>query len=407
MMRKYLNIIAFTLALLVAVPSGAQQVTRSEQVPGLRPYKVDLPLMTSAEKDSVRMVADLWKRYVASFTDASISKEIRRSMWMDGTPDYLLEFDDGNLLYASFREDRILDIRKIGSGTYEIIAMTKSRLPGDEYADWVESVFRVCAMAVVKPAEGKLENPFRLCNWLDASIPTLARMSSGSIEYYCDKGCIPDKKVVQSVTLFMESFLDEYSINFSDPIRYVVAPDPDKCERLSGFLFNAYSNPLMATVNAKSTAPGFYGRTFGANTLLSNYFDDRHSIGLLLVRTGYPSALPMIHEGVAAYHGGYMTCSYKDVKASLQRFLKDNPGLDMADEDSFYDMVIPLLKDGKPNLAVAPLEGILGALLVEHALELEGPGMVRKLLECKNYPDLFAVFGIEARNINQYVRMLL
>lgn len=406
-MRIFLNIAATAVVLLASLPSAAQQVTRSEQVPGLRPYKVDLPLMTSAEKDSVRMVADLWKRYVASFTTASVSKEQRRAMWVDGTPDYLLEFDDGNLLYASFREDRILDIRKIGQGTYEIIAMTKSRLPGEEYADWVESVFRVCAMAVAEPATGKLENPFRLCNWLDATIPTLVKASSGRIEYYCDKGCFPDKKVVQAENLYVERFLDEYSINFTGPVRYVVAPDPDRCERLSGFLFNAYSNPLMATVNAKATAPGFYGRSFGTDTVMSNYYDDRHSIGLLLVRSGFPSALPMMQEGVASYHGGYMTCSYKDLKASLQRFLNDNPGLNMADEDGFYDTIIPLLKDGKPNLAVAPLEGILGALLVEHALELEGTQMVRRLLECRKYPDLFAVFGVEARNINQYVRMLL
>ena len=406
-MRKYLNITISAIVLLAALPSAAQQVTRSEQVPGLRPYKVDLPLMTSAEKDSVRMVADLWKRYVASFTTASVSKEERKAMWMDGTPDYLLEFDDGNLLYASFREDRILDIRKIGQGTYEIIAMTKSRLPGEEYADWVESVFRVCAMAVAKPETGALENPFRLCNWLDAIIPTLTKASSGRIEYYCDKGCFPDRKVVQAENLYLERFLEEYSIDFTAPVRYVVAPDPDRCERLSGFLFNAYSNPLMATVNAKATAPGFYGRSFGTDTVMSNYYDDRHSIGLLLIRAGFPSALPMMQEGVASYHGGYMTCSYKDLKASLQRFLNDNPGLNMADEDGFYDTIIPLLKDGKPNLAVAPLEGILGALLVEHALELEGQGMVRKLLECKKYPDLFAVFGVEARNINQYVRMLL
>ena len=84
MMRKFLNIILSSALLLAALPAAAQQVTRSEQVPGLRPYKVDLPLMTSAEKDSVRMVADLWKRYVASFTTASVSKEERRSMWMDG-----------------------------------------------------------------------------------------------------------------------------------------------------------------------------------------------------------------------------------------------------------------------------------------------------------------------------------
>ena len=82
----------------------------------------------------------------------------------------LQEFDDGNLLYASFRENRILDIRKLGGGTYELIAATFSKLPGEEYDNWVEAVLRVCVKAVASGNGGK-NNPFRLCNWLRRGIP--------------------------------------------------------------------------------------------------------------------------------------------------------------------------------------------------------------------------------------------
>ena len=130
MIRKVILSSAMILAL--SFSCFAQRVTRSRQVPGLRPYDVDLAVMTREEKDSVLMVAELWKNYVESFSSASVSEEGRRSMWVDGMPDYLSEFDDGVLLYSSFRENRTLDIRKIGPGVFEIIALTSSKLPGDD-----------------------------------------------------------------------------------------------------------------------------------------------------------------------------------------------------------------------------------------------------------------------------------
>ena len=143
-MKGNIQIIALSIALTAAASSfcAAQEVTRSAQIPGLRPYTVDLEYMPRPEKDSVRMVAELWKGYVESFTSSSVDETRRRSFWVDGSPDYLQEFDDGNLLYSSFRENRILDIRKLGGGTYELIAATFSKLPGEEYEGWMETCVR-------------------------------------------------------------------------------------------------------------------------------------------------------------------------------------------------------------------------------------------------------------------------
>ena len=54
------------LMLSLSFSGSAQKVTRSRQVPGLRNYDTDLAVMSRAEKDSVRMVTELWKNYVDS-----------------------------------------------------------------------------------------------------------------------------------------------------------------------------------------------------------------------------------------------------------------------------------------------------------------------------------------------------
>jgi len=398
---------ALSLILLAAASSfcAAQEVTRSAQIPGLRPYKIDLEYITKAEKDSVRMVAELWKGYVESFT-SSADETRRRSYWVDGSPDYLQEFDDGNLLYSSFRENRILDIRKLGEGTYELIAATFSKLPGEDYEGWMETVFRVCAKAVA-PGNGGKDNPFRLCNWLDAELPALTKTSFKGIEYYSFSDSKVPKRTASRLSAFARTFINEYAPDFSGPIRYVVAPSIDQCERLSGMLFNAYSNPLMSSVSGKTSDRAFYGRTFGSDTVLSNYWDDRRDAALLLLRSAWPKALPMIQEGVAAYHGGYMDLSYSDIKSSLRRYLAGKKELDLSDDDNFYDLAIPVAgKDGVTS-AVVPLEGLIGAAIVEYSLTQNGHGLVCRLLECGSYADIFKTLGIPSSDINDFIRGIL
>ena len=398
---------ALSLIFLAAASSfnTAQEVTRSAQIPGLRPYKIDLEYITKAEKDSVRMVAELWKGYVESFT-SSADETRRRSYWVNGSPDYLQEFDDGNLLYSSFRENRILDIRKLGNGAYELIAATFSKLPGEDYEGWMETVFRVCAKAVA-PGNGGKDNPFRLCNWLDAELPALAKTSFKGIEYYCVPGCEAPKRTASEMSTFVQTFINEYAPGFSGPIRYVVAPSIDQCERLSGILFNAYSNPLMSSASGKTSDRAFYGRTFDSDIILSNYWDDRRDVALLLLRSAWPKALPMIQEGVAAYHGGYMDLSYSDIKASLRRYLAGKKELDLSDDDNFYDLAIPVAGKGGVTAAVVPLEGLIGAAIVEYSLTQNGHGMVRRLLECGSYADIFKTLGIPSSDINDFIRGIL
>lgn len=407
-MNRNIQITVLSLLLLAAASSwsGAQQVTRSAQIPGLRPYKVDLEYITRAEKDSVRMVAELWKGYVESFTSSSVDESRRRSFWVDGSPDYLQEFDDGNLLYASFRENRILDIRKLGDGTYQLIAATFSKLPGDEYDNWVETVFRVCARAVVSGNGGK-DNPFRLCNWLDVEILSLTKTSFKGIEYYCAPGCEVSKRTASEMSAFVRTFINEYARGFSGPIRYVVAPSINECERLSGILFNAYSNPLMSSAFGKTSDRSFYGRTFGSDIVLSNYFDDKHDIALLLLRSAWTKALPMIQEGIATYHGGYMDLSYSDIKVSLRRYLAGKKELDLSDDDNFYDLSIPVAGNDGVTTAVVPLEGLIGAVIVEYAITQSGHDKVRSLLECGSYADIFKALGIPSADINDFIRGIL
>lgn len=407
-MKKNIQVIFLSSVFLAATSSFCvgQEVTRSAQIPGLRPYKVDLEYITKAEKDSVRMVAELWKGYVESFTSSSIDESTRRSFWVDGSPDYLQEFDDGNLLYASFRENRIIDVRKIGDGAYELIAATFSKLPGEDYEGWMETVFRVCAKAVASGNGGKT-NPFRLCNWLDEEFPTLTKTDFKGIEYYCVPGCEMPKRTASEMSAFVRNFINEYARGFSGPVRYVVAPSVDQCERLSGILFNAYSNPMMNSASGKVSDRTFYGRTFGSGIVLSNYWDDRRDVALLLLRSAWPKALTMIQEGVAAYHGGYMDLSYSDLKGSLRRYLAGKRNLDLSNDDNFYDLTIPVAGKNGVTAAVVPLEGLIGAAIVEYALTQNGYGKVRGLLGCGSYSDIFKTLGIPPTDINDFIRGIL
>lgn len=394
------------LMLSASLFSFAQQVTGGTQIPGLRPYDVDMEYMSRQEKDSVRMVSELWKAYVESFTSSSVDDALRRSFWVDGSPDYLSEFDDGNLLYASFRENRILDIRKIGDGAYELIAATFSRLPGEEYDNWVETVFRIRAEAVASGDNGR-SNPFRLANWLDAEMRSLEKIDFKGVDYYCFPGCEVPKRTARKMSAFIRGFINEYAPSFQNPVRYVVASSIDQCERLSGVLFNAYSNPLMSSASGKSSDKAFYGNVFGDDIILSNYYDDRHDVALLLLRSAWPKSLPIVQEGIAAYHGGYMDLSYSDIKTSLRRYLAEKRDLDLSDDDDFYDLSIPVFREDGVTVAVIPVEGMIGAAIVEYALTQYGHGKVRSLLECGYYADIFKTLDISSADINDFIRGIL
>ena len=395
------------LLLALSYSGSAQKVTRSRQVPGLRTYDTDLEVMSREEKDSVRMVTELWKNYVDSYSDASVTEEKRRTMWVNGAQDYLAEFDDGVLLYSSFRENRILDVRKISPGTYQLSVLTSSKLPGEDYYGWNECVYRVCAMSVAK-TEGKegRYNPFRLCNWLDAVIPTLTKTNIGRrLDYYYAPGCrIPVANALE-VSRFIDALNDEYGFGFNSMIRYVVAPTVDQCEQLSGYLFNAYSNPMMSSAVPKAADFKFYGKAFGTSTLVSNYYDDLHDLALLIVRSSRPEAFPMIQEGFAFFHGGYMSNSYKSLKSSVKQFIEAHEEIDFSDEDMFYDLTMPV--KGAESTVVVPLEGLLGSLFVEYAWNNGGSSLVKKLLSCHDYPEILKVFNMKPEAAGSFIKKLL
>ena len=407
-MNKFFRTAALAALTLTALTASAQVVTRSRQVPGFRPYDVDLAVMSKAEKDSVMMVADLWKKYVESFTSSSVSEEQRRSMWMDGASDYLLELDDGSMLYSSFRENRIIDVRKLDHGIYELVSMTTSKLPGEEHYGWVEAVYRVCAMAVAKDSgNGVRNNPFRLGNWLDAFASSLKKQSFGMIDYYRVPGCRIPANDYSGMATYALNLVNDYGISFNSRIRYVVAPTKDQCERISGFLFNAYYNPVMGTVASKSSGYTFYGRTFGSNTLLSNYYDDCHDVALLIVRRGFPDARPMMQEGFASYYGGLMTFSYADLKSALRSMFASGKEIDLSNEDSFYDTCIPVSVKGSQGPVVVPLETVLGAVLVDYSLKKGGVKLVKELLGCRDYLELFDKLGVKAGDIDGFIIRIL
>ncbi|GEM_PF-382984 len=382
-MKRIFGIFLLGAAALASMSLAAQ--TRSAQIPGLRPFDVDLKVMSKAEKDSVRMVSELWNEYVSSFTDEKISDQRRREMWVGGASDYLMEFDDGNLLYGTFRENRIEDIRKVNDGTYEITVVTRSKLSGD-YEDWVECAYRVCAMAVAKARQG--ENPFRLCNYLDALALTLQKTEGRGIVYYAPYYINIPKKTLTEVSAFIRSFKSEYGIS-SPAVECIIEPDADACAKAAGIIFNVYQNPLMAQEPLKYTNGHFYGRIFHSGKILTNYFDDRHDIVLSILNNEYPDALPLMREGAALFHGGWMDYEYSTLRSNLIKFLSVNKDTNLANMDDLLDILVGISRPSSESAEILiPLQYLVAARLAEIAYSKYGPWKVKELLACESYADL-------------------
>ena len=102
-----------------------------------------------------------------------------------------------------------------------------------------------------------------------------------------------------------------------------------------------------------------------------------------------------------------MTFSYSDLKAALKDYLSTDSTTNLSDEDSFYDTAIPVMVEGSPAPVVMPLEGILGAVIDEHALKAGGTVKVKEVLRSIDYNSIFNKFGVDPENIDQFVRGLL
>lgn len=102
-----------------------------------------------------------------------------------------------------------------------------------------------------------------------------------------------------------------------------------------------------------------------------------------------------------------MDLSYSDIKASLRRYLASKKDLDLSNDDNFYDLSIPVSGKDGVTVAVVPLEGIIGAAIVEYTIVQQGRSKVKNLLGCQNYSDIFKVLGIPSADINDFIRGIL
>ena len=99
--------------------------------------------------------------------------------------------------------------------------------------------------------------------------------------------------------------------------------------------------------------------------------------------------------------------TYSDIKASLRRYLASKKDLDLSNDDNFYDLSIPVSGEDGVTAAVVPLEGIIGAAIVEYTIVQQGRSKVKNLLGCQNYSDIFKVLGIPSADINDFIRGIL
>lgn len=99
-----------------------------------------------------------------------------------------------------------------------------------------------------------------------------------------------------------------------------------------------------------------------------------------------------------------MSNSYESLKESLRLFMESHEEIDFSDEDLFYDLTMPV--KGVGSTVVVPLEGLLGALFVEHAWKNGGASLVKELLACHDYPEVLKVFRVNPEDAGSFIKIL-
>ncbi len=62
---------------------------------------------------------------------------------------------------------------------------------------------------------------------------------------------------------------------------------------------------MMSSASGKVSDRVFYGRILAPVLDLSNFYDDERDVALLILRSAWPKALPMVQEkNNQRYHGG-------------------------------------------------------------------------------------------------------
>ncbi len=363
-MRSKISLAVFTL-LCPAV--HAQVLTFSPEV-----------TLLSNDK-AVAAVADVWSRYIDSFgMEQEPGDSIRAGLWGGAEPDILLHAMSHQTVLYRVSEQFTFSIRTISDRAYEINTIAQFKIPVAE-GNIVFQIYKVLA--------AETDGQFRLFNYFDAVKPGLNHYRSNCVDFYYPKSLEFDTNEFDRDGKFVETFKRRYGIEDHSDITYLIGHNVDEAWSLLGVSYSV----------ARSEKP-YAGYTLFPRVVLTARPDHCHELVHAVMIPLYPRATSLMHEGIATYYGGTSGRDYGYHVKNLKQYMA---GHDIAFSDYSAISNHPELPGG------TNLQYLLGALIVEYALENYGTEKVLRLFDCNGYEQIFEELGVKQKEIDGWVHALI
>lgn len=338
-------------ALLCVVDTKAQRLTFSSE------------LGYFCNDENIPTISKVWKNYI----DAIDVNSDTSQFWTNGSKDIHINLHKDGLLNT-------YNIRKLSDEIYEINTIAyypNSAIPGG----LVNAIYKVCAM---RTTQG-----WQLMNYFDAIKGRYRQYDIGRIDFYMGNGVIVDKKQMKESADFAESFIRRYNLDYNDRITYLTADSIDECSAMIGLSYT----PLR-------THKKYAGRTM-SNLILSTRLNHIHEVVHAIMLPLFPDATQFLHEGIASYYGGMAEQSYKSVKDITKTYI-GTENVDFSNKDS---LAVSLGND-------IQLSNVVGAAIIEYALQQGGESEVIRLFSAANYDQVFELLGISNSQRANFIRGL-
>ena len=344
-------IIVAICALLCVVDAKAQRLTFSSE------------LGYFCNDENIPTISNVWRNYIDAIDTSSDTSHF----WVNGSKD----------MHISLHKDGLLNtynIRKLSDDIYEINTIAyypESAIPGC----LVNAIYKVCAMHT---AQG-----WQLMNYFDAIKNLYKHHSIGGIDFYIGNGVVADKKRMKESANFAESFIRKYSLNDDNRITYLAAGSIDACSAMVGLSYT----PMR-------THKKYAGRAMG-NIILSTRLNHIHEVVHAIMLPHFPNTTLFLHEGIASYYGGVAEQHYANAKSIVKRYIEEE-NIDFGSADS---LDVFLGND-------IQLSNVVGAAIIEYALQQGGESEVIRLFSATSYDQIFELLGISNTQRVGFIRGL-
>ena len=338
-------------ALLCGVNAKAQRLTFSSE------------LGYFCNDENISAISQVWRSYIDAIDTSSDTSQF----WVNGRKD----------MHISLHKDGLLNsynIRKLSDDIYEINTIAyypDSAIPGG----LVNAIYKVCAMRTMQG--------WQLMNYFDAIKNLYKHHSIGGIDFYIGNGVVADKKRMKESANFAESFIRRYSLNDDNHITYLAAGSIDECSAMIGLSYT----PMRSH---KKCA----GRTMG-NIILSTRLNHIHEVVHAIMLPHFPNATLFLHEGIASYYGGMAERHYINAKSLAKHYIEEGN----VDFNSVDTLAISLGND-------IQLSNVVGAAIIEYALQQGGESEVIRLFSAANYDQVFELLGVDNSQRANFIRGL-